>query len=49
MKNNLMTVLSYFDGAKCDIAHLILNDVFGKAWDEELKVWEYIKSDNEFW
>ena len=36
MKNNLLTVLKYADGARCDMAHLVLNDVFGKTWKEEL-------------
>ena len=35
--------------SRCAMAHLILNDVFGKTWDEELKAWGYTKPDNEFW
>lgn len=49
MKDNLMTVLSYADGARCDMAHLLLNDVFGKTWAEELNAWGYQKPENEFW
>jgi glycosidase len=49
MKDNLMTVLSFADGARCDMAHLMLNDVFGKTWAEELNAWGYSKPENEFW
>jgi hypothetical protein len=49
MKDNLMTVLSLADGARCDMAHLMLNDVFGKTWAEELNAWGYSKPENEFW
>jgi glycosidase len=49
MKNNLLTVLKYADGARCDMAHLILNDVFGKTWEEELKAWNYQRPTTEFW
>ena len=49
MKQNLLTVLKYADGARCDMAHLILNDVFGQTWKEELDAWSYSKPSNEFW
>ena len=49
MKDNLMTVLSFADAVRCDMAHLLLNDVFGKTWEEELKAWGYKKPENEFW
>ena len=49
MKDNLMTVLSYADGVRCDMAHLLLNDVFGNTWAEELNAAGYSRPDNEFW
>ena len=49
MKQNLLTVLKYADGARCDMAHLILNDVFSKTWDEELSAWHYSRPSQEFW
>ena len=49
MKQNLLTVLKYADGARCDMAHLILNDVFGNTWKEELTAWGYSKPSTEFW
>ena len=49
MKQNLLTILKYADGARCDMAHLILNDVFGQTWKEELDAWSYSKPSNEFW
>ena len=49
MKLNLLTALKYSDGVRCDMAHLVLNDVFGNTWSEELKAWEYKKPNQEFW
>jgi hypothetical protein len=49
MKQNLLTVLKYADGARCDMAHLILNDVFSKTWNEELSAWHYSRPSQEFW
>ena len=49
MKNNLLTVLKYADGARCDMAHLVLNDVFGKTWKEELDAYSYTRPNQDFW
>ena len=49
MKDNLMKVVSLADGVRCDMAHLILNDVFGKTWAEELNAWSYERPQTEFW
>ena len=49
MKNNLLTVLKFADGARCDMAHLILNDVFSGTWKDELAAWSYSKPSTEFW
>ena len=49
MKDNLLTVLKYADGARCDMAHLVLNDVFGNTWKEELSSWGYSRPSTEFW
>ena len=49
MKDNLLTVLKYADGARCDMAHLVLNDVFGNTWKEELNAWGYQRPNSEFW
>ena len=49
MKFNLLNILKYADGVRCDMAHLILNDVFNKTWSEELNYWNYQKPDQEFW
>jgi glycosidase len=49
MKDNLMTILSYADGARCDVASLMLNDAFEKTWKEELDYWGYKRPENEFW
>ena len=44
-----MKVVSLADGVRCDMAHLILNDVFGKTWAEELNAWSYERPQSEFW
>ena len=49
MKKNLMTVLSYADGVRCDVAGLILNDVIERGWRKELNYWGYKRPNNEFW
>ena len=49
MKNNLMTVLSYADGVRCDVASLLLNDIIEIAWKEELDYWGYHRPSTEFW
>ena len=49
MKNNLMKILSYADGVRCDMAHLDLNDVFKKTWAKELSAWGYSVPSTEFW
>ena len=49
MKDNLMTVLSFADGVRCDVAGLLLNDVIEKNWKEELDYWGYKRPETEFW
>ena len=49
MKDNLMTVLSYADGIRCDVCGLLLNDAIEATWKEELEYWGYKKPKNEFW
>ena len=49
MKDNLLTVLSFADGVRCDVASLMLNDAFAQTWKEELDYWGYKKPENEFW
>ena len=49
MKDNLMTVLSYADGIRCDVCGLLLNDAIGTTWKEELEYWGYTRPEKEFW
>ena len=49
MLENLMKVLSVSDGVRCDMAHLLLNGVFNKTWEKELKSWGYETPKTEFW
>jgi len=45
----LKTIASVCDGMRCDMAHLILNDVFGSCWSTELSAWGYSTPSTEFW
>ena len=49
MKDNFMTVLSYADGVRCDVAGLLLNNAFGSTWKKELDFWGYKRPPLEFW
>ena len=49
MKNNLKKVLTLSDAVRCDVAYLVLNEVFGKTWDKELKYFHYSQPEKEFW
>ena len=49
MKDNLLTVLSFADGIRCDVCGLLLNDAIGDTWKEELDYWGYKRPENEFW
>ena len=49
MKQNLLKTLSLSDGVRCDMAHLVLNDVFSKTWSKELSSWGYSTPSTEFW
>ena len=49
MKQNLLKVLSLSDGARCDVASLLLNEFFEQTWKEELEYWNYKKPEEEFW
>ena len=49
MKDNLKKVLTLSDAVRCDRAYLILNEVFGKAWENELTYYKYSKPEKEFW
>lgn len=40
---------SVADGARCDMAHCVMNDAFQRCWSEELAAWGYSKPSTEFW
>ena len=50
MKNNLIKILKLCDGVRCDMAHLILNEIFYKTWKDKLEKLNYKNfPQNEFW
>ena len=49
MKENLKKVLTLADAVRCDVAYLVLNDVFGDAWRSELIAYNYSEPEEEFW
>ncbi|MBN2572312.1 MAG: glycosidase [Ignavibacteriales bacterium] len=49
MCNELFKISEFCDGVRCDMAMLVLNDVFEKTWYEVLLQQNYFKPENEFW
>jgi len=45
----LAFVASVADGIRCDMAYLLLNDVFGSTWQQELQSWGWNRPSTEFW
>ena len=45
----LIKVASYADAIRCDMAHLLLNDVFGQMWADELRAYNYSRPQKEWW
>ena len=49
MKNNLVKVMTIADAVRCDVAYLVINDVFESSWEEELSAYGYKRPEREFW
>ena len=49
MKNNLIKILNFCDGVRCDMAHLILNEIFIKTWNKQLENLNCKIPKREFW
>ena len=49
MKENLKKVMTLANAVRCDVAYLVLNDVFEDAWISELTYYKYEKPEREFW
>ena len=49
MVENFLAVLTYADAVRCDVAYLVLNDVFEETWKYELEYYNYTRPDTEFW
>lgn len=47
--NNLMTVAKYADWIRCDMAMLLLNDVFDQTWGNIVRSRGYNRPGSEFW
>jgi len=45
----LMKVASLADAIRCDMAYLLLNDVFQQTWSTELSSWGYSRPSTEWW
>ena len=48
MKENFKKVLTLADAVRCDVVYLVLNDVFGDAWRNELIAYNYSGPKEEF-
>ncbi|KAF2077465.1 hypothetical protein CYY_001238 [Polysphondylium violaceum] len=47
--NELLTVASFADGIRCDMAYLLLNSLFSQNWGTQLQSWGYTQPDQEWW
>jgi len=45
----LLRVASIADAIRCDMAYLLLNDVFQQTWSKELSSWNWNRPDSEWW
>jgi len=45
----LITVASMADAIRCDMAYLLLNDMFQQTWSAELSSWGYSRPATEWW
>jgi hypothetical protein len=45
----LLFIANFADGIRCDMAYLLLNDLFAAAWQNELQSWGWNRPSNEFW
>lgn len=45
----LKFIASIADGVRCDMSHCVLNDVFERCWQNELRALGYNKPSTEFW
>lgn len=46
---NLLNIAEMCDGVRCDMAMLVLNNVFYNTWSGVLSKFNFNKPDNEFW
>ena len=46
MVENFLAVLTYADAVRCDVAYLVLNDVFEETWKYELEYYNYTHYSN---
>jgi hypothetical protein len=46
---DLLTVASFADGIRCDMAMLLINDIISDVWSYELGAWGYSRPAAEFW
>ena len=49
MTENLKKVMSMADAVRCDVAYLVLNDVFANTWSNEIINNNYTRPEQEFW
>ena len=49
MTENLKKVMTLADAVRCDVAYLVLNDVFEITWNEEILAYNYQRPEQEFW
>jgi len=45
----LLTVASYSDAVRCDMAYLLLNDLIEQNWGSQLEAWDWTRPSSEWW
>jgi len=45
----LLTVASFSDAIRCDMAYLLLNDLFYQNWQQQLSTWGWTRPSTEWW
>eukprot|EP01114_Cavostelium_apophysatum_P001197 TRINITY_DN11013_c0_g1_i2.p1 TRINITY_DN11013_c0_g1~~TRINITY_DN11013_c0_g1_i2.p1 ORF type:complete len:504 (+),score=68.63 TRINITY_DN11013_c0_g1_i2:87-1598(+) len=45
----LLQVASLADAIRCDMAYLLLNDLFGQNWQQQLQSWGWTQPTTEWW
>lgn len=49
MVEELLSIAGRCDGVRCDMAHLVLNDVIARNWGAKQEAMGFVRPETEFW